>query len=70
LAQRVATEAGPVLAERVKLAHLLLFAREPSAAEMQLAERFVPLADGNPQADHWQRYVQALLGSNELFYID
>lgn len=70
LAQRVANEAGPVLAERVKLAHLLLFSREPSSAEMQLAERFVPMADGNPQAEPWQRYVQALLGSNELFYVD
>ena len=70
LALRVAKEAGPVLAERVKLAHLLLFAREPSAGELQLAERFVPMAEDQPQPNPWQRYVQALLGSNELLYVD
>ena len=70
LAERIANEAGPALERRVRLAHLLLFAREPTADEQRLAEQFVQGGDAERQLERWRRYSQALLGGNELLHID
>lgn len=56
-------------ASRVQLAYQLLYAREPSADEKQLALSFLSECDdANEMA--WQQYLQVLLASNEAFYID
>ena len=70
LYQRVQAEAGPSVAEQVTYAHLLLFARKPTTAEMEIASRFLEKAGSNSQAGYWERYLQALLSSNELLYVD
>lgn len=53
-------------ATRVKVIYQWLFGREPTTAELELANRF--LQDGS--AASWQQYAQALLGSNEFAFID
>ena len=65
LARRLAKEC-PESAARVRRAYLLLFAREPSAAETRLALDYV--ADG--AESNWQQYCQALMGSNEFLFVD
>jgi len=70
LAERISREAGTNLNERVQLAHLLLFARDPSPDELQVAAQFLQVSDETQATERWKRYCQALLGSNELFYVD
>ena len=65
LAQRLAKEC-PESAARVRRAYLLLFAREPSAAETRLALDYV----ANGAESNWQQYCQALMGSNEFLFVD
>jgi hypothetical protein len=53
-------------ATRVKTMYQWLFGREPTTAELELANHF--LQDGSVAS--WQQYAQALLGSNEFAFID
>jgi hypothetical protein len=63
-------------AGRVRRAYALAFGRPPREAEMQLALRYLATNDAevedNPTAKltRWERFAQALLGSNELMYVD
>jgi len=55
--------------ECVTLAYQLLFVRAPDAEERELALKFLrqPGAADMPQ---WERYLQLLLASNEMLYVD
>ena len=63
LANRVQTEATGDEA-RVRRVYQLLFGRLPSSNEMKLASEFLT----DPAA--WPAYCQALLGGNELLFVD
>ena len=49
----------------IREAYRILFQREPAAAEMKVGLEY--LTSGK---DAWPRYAQALLGSNELLFVD
>jgi hypothetical protein len=69
LSDRLAAEVTAGNAERIKAAYLRLYGRAPHADELKLGLEFVqkPENDGMPR---WERYVQALLIANEMFYLD
>ena len=50
----------------IRSAYHLLFAREPSSSEAQMARDFLASAG----KDAWTLYAQALLSSNEFVYVD
>ena len=72
----------PTTDQRVEAAYRLLFARPPTPAEKQVAERFLARAENsdtpaattaNPEArleSQWKDYLQALLGLNEFHFVD
>jgi hypothetical protein len=53
---------------RIERIHRLLFARPPSADECALAESYLAAEDNRESA--WQRYVHALMQTNEFVTID
>ena len=57
---------------RIRFAYELLFSREPSEKELQVGTTFLKAAES--QADTkltpWERYTQALLGTNEFVFVD
>ncbi len=57
-------------ASRIEQAYQLLFARPPSAAELQLAVEFFERNASRSAADSWADFVQVLLASNEFAYVD
>jgi hypothetical protein len=68
LAQRLQTQAGPALTERVNLAYALLYQRAPTSKEMTLATQFLKGRESDAAA--WSQYAQALLCSNEFLFLD
>ncbi|MFN0170818.1 MAG: PSD1 and planctomycete cytochrome C domain-containing protein [Bryobacteraceae bacterium] len=58
--------AGPDPSDRIGEAYQLLFARGPSATEVEMGRRFL-LSAG---ADAWKQYAQVLLSSNEFAFLD
>jgi hypothetical protein len=71
LASRVRHEHPNDLSAQVRRAYALLFGRSPSDREQALAQRFLaPSGDDPPTADQWQQYVEVLLASNELMFLD
>jgi hypothetical protein len=64
LARRVLATRGDNRAW-IREAYRILFQREPAAAEMKVGLEY--LTSGK---DAWPRYAQALLGSNELLFVD
>ncbi|MGE3777004.1 MAG: DUF1553 domain-containing protein, partial [Pirellulaceae bacterium] len=64
--------------QRIELAYKLLFGRAAEAGEVAAAERFLSSAvqsdggqrDGGAAKDAWEQYLQVLLGSNELLFVD
>jgi len=50
---------------RIRAAYRLLFQRLPDADEMQLGLQYL-----GSSRDPWPRYAQALLGSNELLFVE
>ncbi|HUG66340.1 MAG TPA: DUF1553 domain-containing protein [Pirellulaceae bacterium] len=73
LAERVLRDGVETLDERATHLHQLLYARLPLEAELQIARDFfaeVAAADEQATAARWQRYVHALLSSNEFLYVD
>jgi hypothetical protein len=50
---------------RIREAYRILLQREPAAAEMKLGLEYLTSSQ-----DAWPRYAQALLGSNELWFVD
>jgi hypothetical protein len=68
----IATVAAP--AERVQRLYATLFGRPATAEEVSLAAQFLASKDAAPEGPNklnpWERYVQALLMTNEFVYID
>jgi hypothetical protein len=56
-------------AARVARAYRLLFGREPSREESELALEFLR-RPANAGATRWEQYAQLLLASNEMMYVD
>jgi cytochrome c553 len=59
------------LAERVEWLYTTLFSRRPAAADVRMAEEFLG-SDAAAQREQqaWQRYVHALLLTNEFVFVD
>jgi len=60
---------------RVRRAYRLLFARDPGEDEIDIARAYLSgpssrTEDGKPVLSRWERYVHALLASNEMLYVD
>ena len=71
LAARLRAEAPGDDAPRVRLAHRLLFARDPDAEEVSVALEFLRKPQSAPEGmTRWEQYAQVLLVSNEAMYVD
>ncbi len=72
LAKRIECEGGTTVDERTTFLHRLLFARDPRPVDLQVARDFITQQPATDEATKraWQRYVHALLSSNEFFYVD
>jgi hypothetical protein len=57
---------------RIWMAYALLFAREPGDDEMRLAREFLRETGAGAKAgmNGWEQLCQALLGTNEMLYVD
>lgn len=57
---------------RIRFAYQLLFSREPSEKELELGTTFLKTAAAEPDVKltPWERYTQALLGTNEFVFVD
>ena len=69
LARRI-QQGGADDASRIRHAYTLLFAREPEAEELAIAQEFLqqPATETGPNA--WEQLAQALLATNEMLYVD
>ena len=72
LARRLKTEASGGAEAGIRRSYLLLYGREPTAAQLRLGLDF--LAPGSAEATAqdalWEQYAQVLLGSNEFLFVD
>ena len=55
---------------RVTTCYGLLFAREPTGRELDLAKRFVTGSTDAQARTQWELYVHTLLGTNEFLFVD
>ena len=69
LAKRVAGDSLDASAEQVQSIYDILYNRKPSAAELDLALRFLKLP-AESRLTRWEQYSHALLAANEMSYID
>ena len=69
LAKRVAGDSAAASAEQVQSIYSILYSRQPSAAELDLALGFLQLP-AESQLTRWEQYSHALLAANEMSYID
>ena len=69
LAKRVAGDSTAASAEQVQSIYSILYSRQPSAAELDLALGFLQLP-AESQLTRWEQYSHALLAANEMSYID
>ena len=69
VAKRVAGEGVAASAEQVQSIYSILYSRQPSAAELDLALGFLQLP-AESQLTRWEQYSHALLAANEMSYID
>jgi hypothetical protein len=59
--------------ERLRTCYRLLFAREPTAQELELSAQYLQAnseASDAEQAARWNDYLQALLGLNEFHFVE
>jgi hypothetical protein len=72
LAERVQREATGDQTRQIRHVYRLLYGREPTVLQMQLAHDFLATAANDPVAiaELWKQYAQALLGSNESAFVD
>lgn len=68
LATRVIEQPGLTLQQRIENAYQSVFARLPDDDELQLATAFLSRAPSD--INHWTKYAQVLLASNELLIVD
>ena len=69
LAKRVAGDSAAASAEQVQSIYSILYSRQPSAAELDLALGFLQLP-AESQLTRLEQYSHALLAANEMSYID
>ena len=69
LAKRVTGDSLDASAEQVQSIYDILYNRKPSAAELDLALRFLQLP-AKSRLTRWEQYSHALLAANEMSYID
>ena len=69
LAKRVAGDSASASALQIQKIYSLLYNREPSATELNLALDFLRLPCES-QLTRWEQYSHALLAANEMSYID
>src|SRR5262249_36500154 len=71
-AGRVTREAPGDLNSQVRHAYELLYGREPTARQLQLARDYFGAGadDAGVLDELWKQYAQALLGSNESAFVD
>jgi hypothetical protein len=69
LAARLTADPPESNRRRVERAYELIYGRPANAAETKLAEEFLGKAE-TPEMPRWEQYAQALLASNEMFYVD
>ena len=67
-AARLEKESGTNTSDRVNRAYALLYQRSPTKNEIAAATRFLAGRETDKQA--WAEYTQALLGGNELLFVD
>jgi hypothetical protein len=72
LAERICRELPDDLDGQVRRAYQLLYGREPTGRQKELAREFFAPAANDPaqRIELWKQYAQALLGSNESAFID
>jgi hypothetical protein len=72
LAERVRRDVPDDLDAQVRRAYEILFLREPTARQLELAREFLAADAGNPSEidARWKQYAQALLGSNEFTFVE
>jgi hypothetical protein len=72
LARRLKAEASTDTEAGVRRAYRLLYGRQPTPGQLQLAAEFLSSPQpGGPVSDAlWIEYAQALLGSNEFLFVD
>ena len=72
LSRRIRSEGSNDVSEQVRLAHRMLFTREPTTDETNLGVEFFKAsqADGSSLEVAWRQYAQALLASNEFQFIE
>ena len=72
LSRRIRSEGSNDVSEQVRLAHRMLFTREPTTDETNLGVEFFKAsqADGSSLEMAWRQYAQALLASNEFQFIE
>ena len=68
IAARPDVAALPDFRQRLDCVSRILFARPPTAEETALAQAF--FGEQTSQPELWQRYVQALLMTNEFVFVD
>ncbi|MFT5030297.1 MAG: hypothetical protein ACI9VS_002752, partial [Candidatus Binatia bacterium] len=68
LAETLIQQADGATKERVDLAYLKLFQRQPTEREQTLAAQFLKDRESDQKA--WSQYAQALLGGNEFLFVD
>ena len=69
LAKRVTGNSSDASAEQVQSIYDILYNRKPSAAELDLALRFLQLP-AESRLTRWEQYSHALLAANEMSFID
>ena len=77
LAERVQRDVPGDQEGQVRRTYRLLYGREPTAKQLQLAREFFAAAANDAEANNpvavgelWKQYAQALLGSNESAFVD
>ena len=74
-AARIQKEAGPNVDDQIRLGYALAFGRPVGDRELQLGLGYLQADETEDekkqnQLTRWERYAQALLGSNEFMYLD
>ena len=69
LAERLQQGGGDDTA-RIRHAYELLFAREPRAEELAIAQEFLKQPATKSGMTAWEEFAQALLATNEMLYVD
>ena len=67
--KRVAGEGVAASTEQVQSIYSILYSRQPSAAELDLALGFLQLPTES-RLTRWEQYSHALLAANEMSFID